>query len=176
MKHELVTKTSSSNPRALSNAQARRGDGRGDAFAYRDADTGEPRRGDERYAASRQFGWVESIKETCREHRGVSWIEHLIQDLRYGLRMLPQLRSGRAMDSGARQTHRENPRQRLQRHAARVGRQGRPSEIARRWHQLARCDRCVGPRRLPGLGDFGATRQPGSRRRNRLNLTDTQRV
>src|SRR5437867_7515048 len=32
----------------------------------------------------------------------------------------PQLRSGRAMDSGARQTHRENPRQRLQRHAARV--------------------------------------------------------
>ena len=131
---------------------------------------------DARYAALRQFGWVESIKETCREHRGVSWIEHLIQDLRYGLRMLPQLRSGRAMDSGARQTHREKPRQRLQRHAARVGRQGRPSEIARRWHQLARCDRCVGPRRLPGLGDFGATRQPGSRRRNRLNRTDTQRV
>src|SRR2546426_1465014 len=33
---------------------------------------------DARYAALRQFGWVESIKETCREHRGVSWIEHLI--------------------------------------------------------------------------------------------------
>src|SRR5919109_2853014 len=41
-----------------------------------------------RYRALRQFGWVESIKETCRERRGVSWIEHLIQDLRYGLRML----------------------------------------------------------------------------------------
>ncbi|PYK96576.1 MAG: hypothetical protein DME19_19245, partial [Verrucomicrobia bacterium] len=33
-----------------------------------------------RYAALRQFGWVESIKETCRERRGVNWIEHLIQD------------------------------------------------------------------------------------------------
>src|SRR5438874_10554365 len=41
-----------------------------------------------RYAALRQFGRVESIKETCRERRGVSWIEHLIQDIRYGLRML----------------------------------------------------------------------------------------
>jgi len=41
-----------------------------------------------RYAALRQFGWVESIKETCREQRGVNWIEHLIRDVRYGLRML----------------------------------------------------------------------------------------
>src|SRR5882762_5006008 len=41
-----------------------------------------------RYAALRQFGWVESIKETCRERRGVNWIEHLVQDVRYGLRML----------------------------------------------------------------------------------------
>src|SRR5438034_2717256 len=41
-----------------------------------------------RYAAFRQFGWVESIKETCREQRGVSWIENLLQDLRYGARML----------------------------------------------------------------------------------------
>src|SRR5213080_1842721 len=41
-----------------------------------------------RYAALRQFGWVESIKQTCREQRGVNWIEHLIQDFRYGLRML----------------------------------------------------------------------------------------
>src|SRR5438094_10159527 len=41
-----------------------------------------------RYAAFRQFGWVESIKQTCREQRGVSWIEHSIQDFRYGLRML----------------------------------------------------------------------------------------
>jgi predicted permease len=41
-----------------------------------------------RYAALRQFGWVESIKDTCREQRGVSWIENLGQDLRYGARML----------------------------------------------------------------------------------------
>src|SRR3989442_14244347 len=41
-----------------------------------------------RYAALRQFGWVESIKETCRERRGVSWIEHFIRDIRYGLRMV----------------------------------------------------------------------------------------
>src|SRR5438034_9573209 len=37
-----------------------------------------------RRAALRQFGWVESIKETCREERGVSWIEALAQDVRYG--------------------------------------------------------------------------------------------
>src|SRR5437660_5620251 len=41
-----------------------------------------------RCAALRQFGWVESIKETCREQRGVSWIENLGQDIRYGARML----------------------------------------------------------------------------------------
>src|SRR6266545_631774 len=41
-----------------------------------------------RYAALRQFGWVESIKETCRDQRGVSWIENLGQDIRYGARML----------------------------------------------------------------------------------------
>src|SRR6266498_772361 len=41
-----------------------------------------------RYAALRQFGWVESIKDTCREQRGVSWIENLGQDIRYGARML----------------------------------------------------------------------------------------
>src|SRR5438093_2210016 len=41
-----------------------------------------------RYAALRQFGWVESIKDTCREQRGVSWIENLAQDVRYGARML----------------------------------------------------------------------------------------
>src|SRR6266568_4956124 len=41
-----------------------------------------------RHAAMRQFGWMESIKETCREQRGVTWLEHLIQDLGYGARML----------------------------------------------------------------------------------------
>src|SRR6266478_4018184 len=41
-----------------------------------------------RYAALRQFGWIESVKETCREQRGVSWIEDFAQDIRYGARML----------------------------------------------------------------------------------------
>src|SRR5437016_10035025 len=41
-----------------------------------------------RYAALRQFGWVETIKETCRDQRGVNWIENLGQDVRYALRML----------------------------------------------------------------------------------------
>jgi putative ABC transport system permease protein len=40
------------------------------------------------YAALRQFGWVESVKETCREQRGVRWIEDFGQDVRYGARML----------------------------------------------------------------------------------------
>ena len=41
-----------------------------------------------RYAALRQFGWVESIKDTCREQRGLPWLETLWQDIRYGTRML----------------------------------------------------------------------------------------
>src|SRR5690348_16668172 len=41
-----------------------------------------------RFAALRQFGWTESIKETCREQRGVTWIENLVQDVKYGLRLL----------------------------------------------------------------------------------------
>jgi predicted permease len=40
------------------------------------------------YAALRQFGRVESIKETCRDQRGVSWIENLARDVRYGIRSL----------------------------------------------------------------------------------------
>jgi hypothetical protein len=39
-----------------------------------------------RFAALRQFGWTESIKEDCREQRGVRWLEHLVQDVRYGSR------------------------------------------------------------------------------------------
>jgi len=41
-----------------------------------------------RYAAMRQFGQVDNIKETCREQRGVTWLEDLVQDVRFGLRML----------------------------------------------------------------------------------------
>ncbi|MGO9201874.1 MAG: ADOP family duplicated permease [Limisphaerales bacterium] len=43
---------------------------------------------DARYAALRQFGWAESIKETCREQRGTMWVENLVRDLRFGARML----------------------------------------------------------------------------------------
>ena len=41
-----------------------------------------------RYAALQELGGVEQIKEECRDMRRVSVIENLIQDLRYGLRML----------------------------------------------------------------------------------------
>ncbi len=50
-----------------------------------------------RYAAMRQFGWVESIKETCREQRGVQWAEHLAQDIRFGARMLARNRGFTAL-------------------------------------------------------------------------------
>jgi hypothetical protein len=41
-----------------------------------------------RYAAFRSFGGVEQVKEDYREKRGLPMIETVIQDLRYGLRML----------------------------------------------------------------------------------------
>jgi predicted permease len=41
-----------------------------------------------RYAAWRQFGGAESVKEICREQRGVTWLEHFFQDLRFGCRMM----------------------------------------------------------------------------------------
>ncbi len=41
-----------------------------------------------RYAALRQFGRTESIQETCRDQRGVSGLENLLQDLRFGARQL----------------------------------------------------------------------------------------
>ncbi len=41
-----------------------------------------------RYAALRSFGGVESIRQTCREGRGILWIENVIQDLRHAARML----------------------------------------------------------------------------------------
>src|SRR5687767_3946871 len=43
---------------------------------------------DARYAAMRSFGGVEQVKEIYREQRGLPMIETLVQDLRYGLRML----------------------------------------------------------------------------------------
>ncbi|MEO5958114.1 MAG: ADOP family duplicated permease [Opitutaceae bacterium] len=41
-----------------------------------------------RYAAQRQFGGVEQIKERARDARGFVWVEHLLQDLRYAVRAL----------------------------------------------------------------------------------------
>ncbi|MDB6037864.1 MAG: hypothetical protein JWM99_1705 [Verrucomicrobiales bacterium] len=41
-----------------------------------------------RYAALRGFGWIESIKRTCREQRAVGWLENLGQDVRLGIRLL----------------------------------------------------------------------------------------
>jgi putative ABC transport system permease protein len=41
-----------------------------------------------RAAALREFGPIEETKEKCRETRRVSWIQDLVQDLHYGVRML----------------------------------------------------------------------------------------
>src|ERR1041385_6085610 len=41
-----------------------------------------------RYLALRKFGGVEQVKETYRDRRSLPWIETLIRDLRYGLRMM----------------------------------------------------------------------------------------
>jgi putative ABC transport system permease protein len=41
-----------------------------------------------REAALREFGGVEQSKENCRDARKVSWIQDLIQDLRFAARML----------------------------------------------------------------------------------------
>ncbi len=41
-----------------------------------------------RYAASREFGWKESIKETCRDQRGVRWIDSFFRDIRFAFRQL----------------------------------------------------------------------------------------
>src|SRR5215471_2263298 len=43
---------------------------------------------DARYAALRQFGWVEAIQDRCRDQRGVNWMENFWQDVRYGTRTL----------------------------------------------------------------------------------------
>ena len=39
-----------------------------------------------------ELGGIEQSKEKCRDTRGVNWIRDLIQDLRYGLRMLSKSR------------------------------------------------------------------------------------
>ena len=41
-----------------------------------------------RYAALRQFGWVDNIKQTVREQRGFMWLDQLRQDIQFAIRML----------------------------------------------------------------------------------------
>ena len=41
-----------------------------------------------RYAAVRELGAIEQLKEECRDARGVAFIETFVQDLRFGLRQL----------------------------------------------------------------------------------------
>jgi putative ABC transport system permease protein len=43
---------------------------------------------DARWAASRELGGMELIKEECRDMRKVNFIENLVRDVRYGLRAL----------------------------------------------------------------------------------------
>src|SRR5580704_13630724 len=40
------------------------------------------------YAALRDFGAVEDIKEQLRDQRGIPWIEQLAKDIRYAVRQL----------------------------------------------------------------------------------------
>src|SRR3984885_13473341 len=41
-----------------------------------------------RQSALREFGGIELAKEECRDERGTQFLEHLWQDVHYGLRML----------------------------------------------------------------------------------------
>jgi len=43
---------------------------------------------DARYAALRNYGGIDQVKEECRDVRGTGLLDELWQDLRYGLRML----------------------------------------------------------------------------------------
>ena len=38
-----------------------------------------------------EFGGSDQIKEDCRESRGTMWLESLVQDVRFGLRQLPEI-------------------------------------------------------------------------------------
>src|SRR5712664_3247317 len=49
---------------------------------------GGVQRGEAMRRARLEFGGIERVKEEGREARGVSLVESLVQDLRYGLRML----------------------------------------------------------------------------------------
>ena len=50
-----------------------------------------------RYAALRSFGGVDQTKEECRDARGLAFIESLLQDIRFGVRMLVDLLRARQL-------------------------------------------------------------------------------
>ncbi len=41
-----------------------------------------------RLTALRQFGCADSLQEQCRDQRGMTWLENLVQDTRFGIRQL----------------------------------------------------------------------------------------
>src|SRR5580658_5830482 len=43
---------------------------------------------DARYAALREFGGVDQIREECSDMRNVNWLQDFAQDVRYGVRVL----------------------------------------------------------------------------------------
>jgi predicted permease len=43
-----------------------------------------------RYAAMREFGGVDQIREECRDMRSINWIQDIVQDLRFAVRVLLQ--------------------------------------------------------------------------------------
>jgi predicted permease len=58
-----------------------------DLLAEENIRRGMPRE-EARFAARREFGGIEQIKETYRDRRGLPMLETFLQDLRYGSRML----------------------------------------------------------------------------------------
>src|SRR5450755_772443 len=58
-----------------------------DLLAEENIRRGMPRE-EARFAARREFGGIEQIKETYRDRRGLPMLETFLQDLRYGARML----------------------------------------------------------------------------------------
>lgn len=41
-----------------------------------------------RLAALRDVDGIEQVKEECRDARGTAWLENMLQDIRFGLRLL----------------------------------------------------------------------------------------
>ena len=52
-----------------------------------------------RRRALAEFGGLDQAKEYCRDVRGTRWVEDLVMDLRYGLRMLAASRTFTIEDS-----------------------------------------------------------------------------